>query len=95
MKIKDVVILEEVADDLNDGRMFYDEKDQSVGDYFWKSLLVDIQSLFIYGGVHSRTFRLYRMLAKRFPYAIYCTPRIQPSTSRAMPRSCGLSFGLK
>lgn len=71
MKIKDVVILKEVADDLNDGRTFYEEKEQGVGDYFWESLLVDIQSLFIYGGVHRRTFGLYRMLAKRFPYAVY------------------------
>ena len=71
MKVKDVVILEEVADDLNDGRTFYEEKEQSVGDYFWESLLVDIQSLFIHGGVHRRSFDLYRMLAKRFPYAVY------------------------
>jgi plasmid stabilization system protein ParE len=71
MKIKDVVILEEVADDLNDGWTFYEEKEQGVGDYFWESLLVDIQSLFIYGGVHRRTHGLYRMLAKRFPYAVY------------------------
>jgi hypothetical protein len=71
MKIRDVVTLKDVADDLNDGKAFYDQKESGVGDYFWDSLLADIESLLIYAGIHYREHGLYRMLAKRFPYAIY------------------------
>lgn len=71
MKVKDVVILNEVADDFNDGRSFYDQKERGVGEYFWDSLIADIESLFIYAGIHSKKYGLYRMPAKRFPYAIY------------------------
>ena len=71
MKIVDVVVLEEAADDLHDGRVFYDTQEEGVGDYFFDSLLSDMESLFICGGVHLREHGLYRMLAKRFPYAIY------------------------
>ena len=56
---------------MHDGKAFYDSKEPGVGDYFFDSLLADMQSLFVYGGVHRRVFGLYRMLAKRFPYAIY------------------------
>jgi len=65
------VILKDVVDDLNDGRAFYDRQRPGVGDYYWDSLLADIQSLFVYGGIHVKAYGLYRMLARRFPYAIY------------------------
>jgi hypothetical protein len=71
VKARDVVILREVADDLNDGKAFYDEGEPGIGDYFWDSLLADIESLTIYAGIHCRVHGLYRMFAKRFPYAIY------------------------
>jgi hypothetical protein len=54
VKAKNVVILKEVADDLNDGKAFYDQRESGVGDYFWDSLLADIESLVIYAGIHSR-----------------------------------------
>jgi len=68
---REIIILTEVADDLNDGKAFYDQSEPGVGDYFWDSVLGDIESLLIYAGIHSRAHGLYRMLAKRFPYAIY------------------------
>jgi hypothetical protein len=71
VKVQEVVILREVADDLNDAKAFYDQREPGVGDYFWDSLLADIESLMIYAGIHIRKHGLYRMLAKRFPYAIY------------------------
>ena len=71
MKAKDVVILKEAADDLSDGKAFYDQKESGVGDYFWDSLFADIESLVIYAGIHSRKHGLHRMLAKRFAYAVY------------------------
>ena len=55
MRVREVVILREVADDLNDGKAFYDQREPGVGDYFWDSLFADIDSLMIYAGIHSRT----------------------------------------
>jgi len=71
MKVGDVVVLKEVADDLNDGKSFYDQRGAGVGDYFWDSLVADLESLIIYAGIHNKKHGLYRMLAKRFPYAVY------------------------
>lgn len=71
MKIKDVITLKEVANDLEDGKSFYDQREARVGDYFWDSLVADIESLIIYAGIHNKRYGLHRMLAKRFPYAIY------------------------
>ena len=31
----------------------------------------DIESLRIYAGIHNKKYGLYRMFAKRFPYAVY------------------------
>ncbi len=71
MTVKEVLILREVADDLNDGKDFYDRREPGVGDYFWDSLFADIESLIIYAGIHDKKHGLHRMLAKRFPYALY------------------------
>jgi len=52
MKVHDVVVLREVAGDLNEGKAFYDRSEPGVGDYFWDSLCADIESLTIYAGIH-------------------------------------------
>ncbi|MDD2759897.1 MAG: type II toxin-antitoxin system RelE/ParE family toxin [Methylomonas sp.] len=57
--------------DLQGGKKFYDANQIGIGDYFFDSLLADIESLSLYAGIHGKQFGLYRMLAKRFPYAIY------------------------
>ena len=71
MMIKDVVVLKEAADDLEDGRSFYDRRQMGVGDYFWDSLIAELESLSIFAGIHSKQHGFYRMLSRRFPYAIY------------------------
>lgn len=71
MKIKDVYILKEAVDDLNEGRSFYDLQEPGVGDYFWDCIIADIESLIIYAGIHRQKLGLFQMFAKRFPYAIY------------------------
>ena len=71
MNIKRIQILSDAENDLYEGREFYDKQDENVGDYFWDSLLSDIESLVIFAGVHRKKFGFYRMLSKRFPYAIY------------------------
>jgi len=71
MKVKDVLILKEAADDLNEGRAFYDIQEPGVGDYFWDCMISDIESLIIYASIHEKQLGFYKMLAKRFPYALY------------------------
>jgi hypothetical protein len=71
MTVREVVVLGEVAGDLNEGRVFYDQQEAGIGDYFWDSLVADIESLRIYAGIHPRKHGVNRMLARRFPYAIY------------------------
>jgi len=46
-------------------------KADSVGDYFLDSLFSDIDSLELYAGMHVQCFGYYRLLSKRFPFAIY------------------------
>jgi hypothetical protein len=45
MRIKEVLSLKEIVNDLNDGKAFYDQREAGVGDYFWDSLIADIESL--------------------------------------------------
>jgi len=71
MDIKDIVLLEEAAQDMLDGKTFYETKTRGIGNYFWDSLISDIESLHLYAGIHEQHFGLFRLLSKRFPYAIY------------------------
>ena len=71
MTVSDVMILDDVPSDLRDGKSFYDERETGVGDYFWDSIIADIESLVLYAGIHPRECGLHRMLSRRFPYAVY------------------------
>jgi len=58
--------------DLVDGFNFYENQIGKLGSYFLDSLYADIESLIITAGVHEVHFKKYfRMLSKRFPFAIY------------------------
>ena len=66
-----IQILLEAEQDLESGWSFYEQQQKGIGDYFWDSLLSDIESLLIYAGIHAKEFGFHRLLAKRFPYAVY------------------------
>jgi len=66
-----IEILDEAQEDLVDGFRFYESQSQGLGDYFLDSLFADIDSLQIYAGIHSVHWGYHRLLAKRFPYAVY------------------------
>jgi plasmid stabilization system protein ParE len=66
-----VQVLRSAMEDLAAGRKFYDRQETGVGDYFFDSLFAEIDSLALYAGIHSVHFGFYRLIAKRFPYAIY------------------------
>ena len=58
--------------DLQDGFLFYEMQQQTLGSYFLDSVYADIDSLILYAGVHAKPLgRFHRALAKRFPFAIY------------------------
>ena len=66
-----VRILTSALDDLARGRAFYERQAEGVGDYFFDSVFADIDSLALYGGIHRQVFGYHRLLARRFPFAIY------------------------
>ena len=59
------------VEDLARGRNFYEHQAEGVGGYFLDALLSDIDSLALYAGTHRQVFGYFRLLAKRFPHAIY------------------------
>ena len=68
MKVR---VLRWALDDLGSGCEFYDQQQEGVGAYFFDSLFSDIDSLVLYAGIHCVQFGYHRMLARRFPYAVY------------------------
>jgi len=65
-------ILTAAREDLIEGFRFYEKQSKGIGAYFLSSLIADIDSLVLYAGIHPLTFgNYYRMLSKRFPFAIY------------------------
>ena len=71
MNINNIIVLEDVSIDLEVSEKFYENQSQGLGEYFRDSIISDIESLWLYAGIHSRVFGLYRLLSKRFPYGIY------------------------
>lgn len=71
MRTYTLTVTELAHEDLQKAKFFYDEQDACLGDYFIDSILVDLDSLQFYGGIHEKHFGYYKMLAKRFPFAIY------------------------
>ncbi|MGA2227113.1 MAG: type II toxin-antitoxin system RelE/ParE family toxin [Syntrophobacteraceae bacterium] len=66
-----VRILGAAERDLEDGFHFYERQSPDLGSYFLDSLYSDIDSLTYFGGIHRVVFGHYRLLSKRFPFAIY------------------------
>ena len=66
----EIVYLEEVEFDLQDGRDFFDHQQLGIGDGFVDSIIADAESLTLYAGVHSEHFGFFKMLGKTFPFAI-------------------------
>jgi len=69
MKIK---ILKSAKNDLREGFYFYESQQAGLGIYFLETLSSDIESLKLFAGIHSIHFeKYYRLLSKRFPFAVY------------------------
>jgi plasmid stabilization system protein ParE len=68
MKIR---ILPNAETDLELGADFYESQRAGLGEYFLTSLISDVESLKLYGGIHEQYFGFHRSVSKRFPFAIY------------------------
>lgn len=68
MRIKILGIAE---DDLEEGYRFYESQADGLGTYFLDTLYSDIDSLAYFAGMHRVVLGYYRLLSKRFPFAVY------------------------
>lgn len=67
-----IKILSSAEHDLINGHRFYEAQDSGLGNYFLDTLYSDIDSLHLFAGIHQLVHSdSYRMLSKRFPFAIY------------------------
>ena len=67
-----VRILAAAQEDLANGFRFYEAQAVGLGSYFINSLYSDIDSLRFFGGIHLVIADgSYRLLSKRFPFAVY------------------------
>lgn len=71
MKIRKILFLNEAVEDLNQGHQFYEQSEEGVGSYFLESVIADIDTLHSHAGIHQKQYGFFRMLSKRFPFAIY------------------------
>ena len=71
MKSRAVIISDDATADLDAGKAFYDSREMGVGSYFIDCLISDLECLAYFAGIHNTQYGYFRMLSKRFPFAIY------------------------
>jgi len=71
MKSYALFLTELAQKDIYDSEKFYEDQSPNLGVYFYDSIIVDLDALKFYAGIHQKYFGFYRMITKRFPYAIY------------------------
>ncbi len=66
-----VFLLPSAHNDLVSAESFYESISPGLGQYCVDTLLSDINSLTFYAGIHPTYHGYFRLLSRRFPYAIY------------------------
>ena len=67
-----VRVLKTARADLADGYWFYETQAPGLGAYFVRQIHEDLERLGHIAGIHRKTHDgLHKMIARRFPYAIY------------------------
>ena len=61
----------EARQDLANAALFYEEQREGLGNYFVDRLFDDLDRLEKIAGAHEIVYGLHRMLASRFPFAVY------------------------
>jgi plasmid stabilization system protein ParE len=64
-------LLEAAKDDLRSGWLFYERQSPGLSNTFLAAIDSDVQALALYAGTHLKLAGFYRMLIKRFPFALY------------------------
>jgi len=64
-------ILTAASHDLIQGKRFYEQQSEGLGNDFLDTLYSDIDSLILYAGIHRKIRGYHCLFAKRFPYGIY------------------------
>lgn len=67
----DIRLLETAKEDLREGWNFYEQNAVGLGGYFLDCMQADVRSLKVFAGIHEMADGFHRMLAKRFPFAVY------------------------
>lgn len=67
----EIRLLESAQEDIRAGYWFYEDQRPGLGRYFLDCIQADVSSLQVYSGTHARADGFFRMLAKRFPFAVY------------------------
>ena len=52
MKHREVILTDDAVIDLTESRAFYDKNSIRLGDYFFESLIADLESLAFFAGIH-------------------------------------------
>jgi hypothetical protein len=73
--LKNVIILEQAVEDIEQARDFYEAQQPGMGEYFVESITADLISLRELSGVHAQHFGFHRMLGSRFRIGIYYRQR--------------------
>jgi hypothetical protein len=69
--VENIIFLSDAIIDLEKGQKFYNRAQQGIGEYFYDSLISDVESLYLYAGIHPCHDGYHYMLSQRFPFAIY------------------------
>ena len=78
LKCVDIRLLNSAKADLRSDWIFYERQCTGLGDRFLDAIEADVRRLPQYAGIHSMVDSFYRLLARRFPFAIYY--RVESST---------------
>ena len=68
MKIR---LLETAKEDFREGWKIYEQNAAGLGDYILDCMQADVRSLKVFAGIHEMSEGFHRILAKRFPFAVY------------------------
>ena len=68
-----ITVLDSAKNDISVGIDFYEAQNKGLGKYFLGSILSDIESLNVFADLHIIIHDKYRLLSKKFPFAIYYT----------------------
>jgi|SRR5680860_34220 hypothetical protein len=71
MKHRNVRLTDEALADIDSATQFYEKLVAGLGQYFFDSIITDLEALEFFGGIHQQKLGYYCCPSKRFPFLIY------------------------